>query len=350
MGMLQGTETGKLALLVRQIRLEAIGINSYELVDPEGRALPAAIAGSHIDIDLGEGLIRQYSLCNDPTDRSRYLIAVLQEAAGRGGSRRLHATLRVQDTVRTSLPRNNFRLDATAKRHLLIAGGIGITPIKAMVHVLAASGANFVLHYSARSVAHAAFLDELSAVGGVSRVHAHFDDAGPGGRLDVAALLRGYTEGTHLYHCGPTGLMAACAAAASHWPGSTVHSELFREPEPQRERAAAESSAGSFAVEITSTGARVVVPEGCSIADALNENGRALRALAGGDVSDTRYWLSVFGAAQSDGESPANVSALRGQAAAFVIAEALHRHAAFFAAPRRRAFSFRSKSDSRGIT
>jgi len=182
----------------------------------------------------------------------------------------------VQDTLRASLPRNNFHLDATAKRHLLVAGGIGITPIKAMMHVLAASGADFMLHYCARSAAHAAFMDELSKLGGAWRVRAHFDDAGQDARLDASALPRDYAEGTHLYHCGPPGLMAACAGAASHWPEGTVHSELFQVPEPLRNSTAAESSAGSFAVEIASTGARVPVPEGCSIADALNETGIAV--------------------------------------------------------------------------
>jgi hypothetical protein len=105
-----------LYLQVRQIRREAVDINSYELVDPEGAELPAAAAGSHVDIHLGNGLIRQYSLCNDPADRGRYVIAVLREDAGRGGSRQLHESLRVRDRVEIGRPRNNFSLDPAAGR------------------------------------------------------------------------------------------------------------------------------------------------------------------------------------------------------------------------------------------
>ena len=154
-----------LSLLVRQIRFEAVGVNSYELVDPTGAELPAVMAGTHIDLMLGDGIVRQYSLCNDPAERHRYVIAVLLEGQGKGGSRRLHETLHVQDHVSVSLPRNNFPLADGAGKHLLIGGGIGVTPLKAMAHVLAAKGADFELHYCARSPEHASFRDELTQLG-----------------------------------------------------------------------------------------------------------------------------------------------------------------------------------------
>jgi ferredoxin-NADP reductase len=258
-----------LGLQIRQIRYEAIGINSYELVDPEGGELPAVVAGSHIDIHLGNGMIRQYSLCNDPADRRRYMIAVLREASGRGGSRWLHETLHVQDFVQISFPRNNLCIDPAAARHVLIAGGIGITPLKAMTHSLARAGEDFVLHYCARSAAHAAFAGELVALAGDDRVHLHYDGSEHEGRLDVTALLSERAPGTHLYHCGPPTLIAACTAATAHWPSGTVHSERFVPPASIQ----SEVPASEFTLEIASTGARIAVAEGCSIADALNAHG-----------------------------------------------------------------------------
>jgi ferredoxin-NADP reductase len=266
---ISGTHVDTLGLQIRQIRCEAIGVNSYELVDPDGGELPAVVAGSHIDVHLGNGMIRQYSLCNDPADGRRYVIAVLHEASGRGGSRQLHETLHARDFVQISLPRNNFCLDPAAARHALIAGGIGITPLKAMTHTLVRSGADFVLHYCARSPAHAAFAEELVALAGDDRVRLHYDGSEHNGRLDVAALLSERAPGTHLYHCGPPRLMAACAAATTHWPAGTVHSERFGPSAPIQSGA----PASEFTLEIASTGVRIAVAEGCSIADALNAHG-----------------------------------------------------------------------------
>jgi vanillate O-demethylase ferredoxin subunit len=260
-----------LSLRVSQIRPEAVNINSYELVDPKGAELPAAAAGSHVDIHLGNGLIRQYSLCNDPADHGRYVIAVLREDPGRGGSRHLHESLRVHDRVKIGLPRNNFYLNSSATRHILVAGGIGITPLKAMMHALVRAGAEFVLHYCARDPAHAAFVDQLIALAGTNRVCLHYDGPSHGGRLNVATLLREHKAGTHLYHCGPPGLMAACAAATAHWPAGTVHSECFA-PKTSTFAEPAET-AGAFTVVIASNGARINVAQDCSIADALNASG-----------------------------------------------------------------------------
>ena len=127
-----GVET--LSLQVRETRREAIDINSYEHVDLEGTELPADTADSHVDIHLGNGLSRQYSLCNDPADRGRYVIAVLREDAGHGGSRHLHESLRVHDRVEVGRPRNNFYLNPATTGHMLVAGGIRITPVAATAH------------------------------------------------------------------------------------------------------------------------------------------------------------------------------------------------------------------------
>src|SRR5271169_706333 len=138
-------------LRVRSITYLAEAINGYELVDPNGRDLPRFEAGCHIDLQLSNGLARQFSLCNDASERRRYCIAVLREAASRGGSWHLHDTVRTGDLVEVSLPRNNFPLAAEAERYLLLAGGIGIAPILAMIAVLRQRRADFQVHYCTRS-------------------------------------------------------------------------------------------------------------------------------------------------------------------------------------------------------
>lgn len=270
-----GTPARMLPLLVRQVRFEAIGINSYELVHADGSELPGFEAGSHVDIHLPGGLVRQYSLCGDPKDRRRYVIAVLNEENGRGGSRLLHETLQVRNIVTVSHPRNNFPLALDARRHILIAGGIGITPLKAMAHRLASDGAAYELHYCAKGPEYAAFRDELEAKTGDCLVQSHFDGGDPSRGLDIAALLKDHVEGTHLYYCGPAGFMSACAAASAHWPKGTVHSEHFKAPpapNPVLEDAGS-SSTDNFVVEIASSGVRFDIPAGRSIVDVLDEAG-----------------------------------------------------------------------------
>jgi len=258
-----------LSLLVRQIRFEAVGVNSYELVDPAGADLPAVTAGTHIDVLLDDGVVRQYSLCNDPAERHRYVIAVLLEGQGKGGSRKLHETLHVQDRVSVSLPRNNFALADGAGKHLLIGGGIGITPLKAMAHALASDGADFELHYCAKSPEHASFRDELARLGDGS-VTFHYDGGKPAAGLDIAALLRGRATSIHVYYCGPPGFMAACAAATADWPAGTVHSEHFKAPELAQSTV---QDTVASTVQIASTGLCLDIPAGRSMVDVLNDAG-----------------------------------------------------------------------------
>lgn len=269
-------------LRVRQITYQARGINSYELVHPEGEPLPPFSAGAHIDFHFRDGSVRQYSLCNDSTERRRYLIAVLREADGRGGSKALHERLHVQRLVSIGKPRNNFPLAASARRHLLIAGGIGVTPLMAMVHSLERAGGDYTLHYCTRAAEHTAFRDELDPLAAKGRVMFHFDGGVPAAGLDIAALLREYDEGTHLYYCGPPGFMAACERAAAHWPQGAVHFEYFSaaaSPKPflskdELEDAGDDALGGlGFQVKLASTGAVFIVPNDKSIADVLGEHG-----------------------------------------------------------------------------
>jgi ferredoxin-NADP reductase len=213
-------------LQVRSITYLAQRINGYEMVDRDERDLPPFEAGAHVSVRVDAGPVRDFSLWNDPAERSRYCIAVLREPEGRG-SREWHEEVRVGDIVEASTPRNNFPLALKAERHLLIAGGIGITPIMAMIAELRRRRAEFRLHYCTRSPEETAFLDDLAILAAQGRVQFHHDDGDPAKGLDIAATLRKYFPGTHLYYCGPPGMMAAAAAASAHWPPGTVHCEHF---------------------------------------------------------------------------------------------------------------------------
>jgi vanillate O-demethylase ferredoxin subunit len=264
---------GQLQLQLRAIRWEAEGVHSFELADTDGAPLPAVDAGAHVDVHLqdarGQGLLRQYSLAGDPADRSRWLLGVLREPAGRGGSRAMHEHVRVGDMLRVSAPRNAFALARQATHSILLAGGIGITPLKAMAHQLAREGRSFELHFCARTPRHAAFIDALRALVPADRLHLHCDGGNPAQGLDIAALLREQPPGAHLYFCGPPGFMQACAAATAHWAPGTVHSEHFKAPEPT----AAAAPAGSFDVQLARRGIRVQVLPAQSIVQALEAAG-----------------------------------------------------------------------------
>lgn len=216
-------------LRVRSILYLAQRINGYELVDPEERDLPGFTAGAHISVRAGDGPVRDFSLWNDPAERLRYCIAVLREVEGRG-SREWHERVRAGDLVDATAPRNNFPLAAEAERHLLIAGGIGITPIMAMIAELRRQRADFRLHYCTRSPEETAFLDDLGILAAQGRVEFHHDGGEPAKGFDLAAALREYRPGTHVYYCGPAGMMAAAEAATRHWPPGTVHCEYFAGP------------------------------------------------------------------------------------------------------------------------
>ncbi len=254
-------------LRVRSITYLAEAINGYELVDPRGRDLPRFAAGAHIDLRLG-GLLRQYSLCNDPAERRRYCIAVLREDASRGGSRRLHDTARVGDLLEVSMPRNNFSLDAAAERHLLIAGGIGIAPIMSMIAELRRRRADFQVHYCTRSAARTAFRDDLAPLATEGRVCFHHDGGDPARGLDIAAALRDPAPGTHLYYCGPASLMAAAAEAAKEWPAGTLHYEYFTARPPV---GVAEDQ--PFRVRLAKRGVEYEVAVGETIVSVLRRHG-----------------------------------------------------------------------------
>lgn len=261
-----------LNLRVQAIRRQAEGIHALELVRPDGGELPEVQAGAHVDVHLPGGLVRSYSLAGDPAERCRWTLGVLREKAGRGGSAALHDQVRVSDLLAVGEPRNAFALEAGARHSVLLGGGIGITPLKAMAHTLRDRGESFELHYCARTPEHAAFLAELQALVPAGRLHLHFDQGDPARGLDVAGLLRVPAEGTHLYYCGPAGFMQACADASAHWPAGTVHCEHFKPPA----NTASDLPVGGFEVRLQRQGITVPVAPSQSIVQALEAAGQAV--------------------------------------------------------------------------
>ena len=247
--------------------VEADGIVSLELRAVGEAVLPAFGAGAHIDVHLPNGLVRQYSLCNALGNCGSYVIAVLREPNSRGGSAAIHEAVAVGDILQISSPKNHFHL-LSAPRSILIGGGIGVTPLLSMSEALHSSGADFELHYCARSEARTAFRDQLRAGPFSSKVRFYFDDQG--GSIEVNELLASPADETHLYVCGPAGFIEFVTSSAKRlgWPDSNIHFEYFSAPTTTDEQGSV-----SFEIEIASTGVRFTVPEDCSAADVLLENG-----------------------------------------------------------------------------
>lgn len=224
--------------------------------------LPAWDPGAHVDIDAGGGLVRQYSLCGDPDDRSRWRIAVLDVADGRGGSRWIHEHLREGADVTLTGPRNHFSFVA-APAYQFVAGGIGITPILPMVRAAQEAGADWSLAYGGRTRGSMAFLDELAQYG--DRVTVWPQDET--GLLDLPGILGDKVPGRAVYACGPEPLLAALEGVMAGRSEEHLRLERFSPRGP------VDGSGEAFEVEIASTGARVAVAEGVSIIDALAEAG-----------------------------------------------------------------------------
>ncbi len=245
---------------------EAEGIASYELVREGGGALPAFSAGSHIDVHLPGGLVRQYSLCNDPHNAAHYRIGVLRDAASRGGSIAMHEQVQEGDVLTISEPRNHFPLH-TAPHTVLLAGGIGVTPLLCMAQRLSAIGASFEIHACNRSLARSAFLGELRAFG--ERFHLHLDDGEPAQKLDLPAVLKAAPAGSRIYVCGPGGFIdfVVATAQSSGWPADHVHLEYFG--------AAPQDTSGdrAFDVKIASTGQVFTIPADQTVTAALQAQG-----------------------------------------------------------------------------
>ena len=253
-------------------RSEAEDISSYELVSTDGGALPAFSAGSHIDVHLPNaagGLVRQYSLCNHPGETHRYLIGVLKDAASRGGSQAMHEAVIEGQQLQISPPKNHFALAEGSHRSLLLAGGIGITPLLCMAEALNTAGADFEFHYAARTRSRAAFIERLAQSPFAGRVQLHFDDEAAAQQLQIADLLAKADASTHLYVCGPRGFMDAVlnTARSQGWPEQRLHYEFFAGEVQHSE------NDGSFEVEVASSGKVITVAKDQTIVKALGDAG-----------------------------------------------------------------------------
>ena len=241
------------------IRYVARDINLYELKRTDGAPLAPIAPGAHIDLILPNGLMRQYSVTESGSAPQSYTVAIKRDAQSRGGSRYIHDELRVGKILRIGGPRNNFPLNETAEHSVLIAGGIGITPIWCMVNKLVALGRPFTLHYASRTRDEAAFLTQLQKL---SSAKLHFDDESGGKFLDVGAILASAPKTAHLYCCGPGPMLSAFEAATAGWPPDQIHIEYFTAK-------SAPATAGGFVVELSRSGQQFVIPAGKTILDVL---------------------------------------------------------------------------------
>lgn len=258
--------------VARKIR-ETPDITSFELVPESGGELPGFEAGAHIDVHIPDGPVRQYSLCNAPGERHRYQIAVLRELTSRGGSVRMHEQVQEGDVLTIGSPRNHFPLHEEAPHTVLLAGGIGVTPLIAMAERLQAIGRAFELHYLTRTAARTAFLQRIRASRFTDRVHLHHDDGPDSQRLDLAAYLSSLAAGAHLYVCGPQGFLDAVRAHARTvgWPAAALHYEYFAND------TAPKADDGSFEILLNRSGRVVRVEADQSVTDALATAGVVLQ-------------------------------------------------------------------------
>jgi tetrachlorobenzoquinone reductase len=256
---------------VKQISYESENVNSYELVALAGGDLVPFTAGCHIDLHLPNGMIRSYSLVNDQSERNRYVVAVSKDAASRGGSSFIHETMRAGDIINISHPRNNFVLQEDAAHSVLIAGGIGITPLLSMIRRLETLGRSWQLFYTTRTRVAAAFLDELNSLrsGIHSNLHLNFDQEPPGRMLDLPAIVKDAPSNAHLYCCGPVPMLEAFEAATANRPANHVHVEYFKAKEKR-------AAGGGFEVKLARSKRTIAVPTGKTVLDALLDAGIAV--------------------------------------------------------------------------
>jgi ferredoxin-NADP reductase len=244
--------------------------NLYTFKRIEGGALPAYSPGAHIDLHLPIGLVRQFSLVVPNTDPEIYVVGVKRDAESRGGSRYIIDDMRVGQEIKISAPRNHFPLIESGEPVVLIAGGIGITPIWCMTQELVAQNRPWRLYYSCRSRDEMAFLEALATLDPV-RVHLHLDDEADGKFLDLKAVVAAAPDDAHLYCCGPKPMLAAFESAAAGRPKGHVHVEYFTTKEDAAKEGAAKI--GGFWVELAKSGEEYYIPEGKKVLEVLYEAG-----------------------------------------------------------------------------
>lgn len=266
------TRTAEPVLDVRieSVTLEADGIKVYELRPRDGDSLPPFTAGAHVDLFLSNGLVRAYSLCNVQTERHRYVIAVSKDPNSSGGSKLIHENAKRGDELRISVPRNNFPLDDSAHHSVLIAGGIGITPIWSMLQRLNQIEKSWELHYCVRTRANAAFLKSIGQLkrSSAASINLNFDHEPGGTLLDIGFLINRHrsSERTHFYCCGPAPMLRAFEQATHSIAPERVHTEYFTGRDTP-------ATTGGFVVVLARSGRRIEVPNGRTILQTLLDDG-----------------------------------------------------------------------------
>jgi ferredoxin-NADP reductase len=253
----------KLEVVLTAIRLAARGTNLYIFERPDGGVLPAVTPGAHISLMLPSGVERQYSLTNYGDDLTEYVVGVKLDPNSRGGSLFMHNQLRVGTKIVIESPVNNFPLVEDAEHVVLVAGGIGVTPIYCIAKRLIELGRSWELHYSTRSRADAAFLKEFEQH---EQVHFHFDDENEGKFLNVSGIVGKTPPNAHLYCCGPKPMLDAFEKASEGRSPDHIHVEYFT---PKYEAA----DEGGFTVVLAHSEKEINVPEGKTILQVLREAG-----------------------------------------------------------------------------
>lgn len=261
------TCTSMLAVKVARRKVETDRVISLELVSLTGEPLPPFEAGAHIEVNVGAGVVRHYSICNDPRNQDHYTLGILREMPSRGGSETIHNEFDVGTVVNISAPRNNFRLNESAGHSILFGGGIGITPLIAMAWHLYANGGSFELHYCARGRVNAAFYDQLQQTPFSANVIGHFDEGDPEKFCDFSVVLNKPNSDRHVYICGPAGFMEAVAKTAKiqGWMSENIHIEHFG--------AQIDMTGAEFTVRTKKTNLTLQVPPDKSIAQVLIDAG-----------------------------------------------------------------------------
>lgn len=257
---------------VRRTHDETPEVRAFELVALNGD-LPPFSAGGHVDVHLPGDIVRQYSLTNGPDDRDHYGLGVKREAESRGGSTAMHDGVREGDTLTISEPKNNFLLAMEARRHLLLAGGIGVTPLLSMARHLSKAGQDFAFHYFTRSPELTAFRGLIDASAWKGNATYHHGLVPPALDAVLLPLLREPADGTHLYLCGPGPFMDLVLGLTvqAGWVKDAVHLEYFTaDVDPVG------TDAGTFEVRLAQSGVTYPVPANKTILDVLRDNGHAV--------------------------------------------------------------------------
>ena len=257
-----------LKVRVERVLTEADRIKSFVLSRTNGKPFPALAGGAHIGVQVPGIGTRHYSVCSDPSDQGAIRIAVLRETNGRGGSAWMHDNVRQGQHLVIASPKNGFPVDARADHHVMIAGGIGITPFLSMIHEIASREQSFELHYCAKDPARMAFHDELAKLAQKFDIRFYFDHGDPSQGCNFVELLSQPQPTTHVYCCGPNGLISAVKSAAAAWGDDAVHFEEFVgvSPIPAGE-------AEPFQIHLKRSGGTIAVGPSETALDALTRAG-----------------------------------------------------------------------------